>query len=238
MKEKLLLFNNPDIVCVTETHLKNNDQICIEGYKYYGLNRLLLNKHALRGSGGIGVLVKNVHFNNYLIKTCYEWKDNLFGLKLENKYSSETLIVYCIYVPPPESSRYAKETEKVFNNLVIEIYSETETDNISLCGDFNARVGRKADVLNCDIMPERRIVDHETNKRGDRLLTFIKDIKGCIVNGRITPENDDFTSVTSHKGRAVVDYCLTRQSDLNSITNMQVISSLELRPVELGVARV
>ena len=40
LKEKMILANNPDIVCITETHLQNETVINVENYSYIGLNRL------------------------------------------------------------------------------------------------------------------------------------------------------------------------------------------------------
>ena len=59
-------------------------------------------------------------------------------------------------------------------------------------------------------------------------LTMVKDIKACIVNLRITPELDDFTSIASHKGKAVVDYFITRQGDLPTMKQMEVKSSIKM----------
>ena len=45
----------------------------------------------------------------------------------------------------------------------------------------------------------------------------------CIINGRICPLNDNFTSILT-KGLAVVDYFLTRHEDLNNVLNFEVIT--------------
>ena len=66
------------------------------------------------------------------------------------------------------------------------------------------------------------------NKQGERLLSMVNDIRGCIVNGRITPMLDDFTSIAAHKGVAVVNYFVTRQCDLATIDKLEVISPMTL----------
>ena len=57
---------------------------------------------------------------------------------------------------------------------------------------------------------------------------MINEIRGCVLNGRVTPEHDGFTSVTSHKGSAVVDYFLSRQADVNAMTKLKVVSAIEV----------
>lgn len=43
------------------------------------------------------------------------------------------------------------------------------------------------------------------NQHGHELLEFLNDSKLCVLNGRITPETDSFTSI-SRKGKSIVDY--------------------------------
>ena len=44
---------------------------------------------------------------------------------------------------------------------------------------------------------------------GEKLIDFVRDMTLCIVNGRVSPEKDNYTSI-SKRGRSVVDYILTR----------------------------
>ena len=71
-------------------------------------------------------------------------------------------------------------------------------------------------------------IDDSHNQKGEKLIIFINDIKGCIVTGRVTPEHDGFMSVTAHKGRAVVDYHIVRQTDLKMVREMEVRSVVEV----------
>ena len=38
LREKIVTHGNPDIICLTETHLKKEGEIKVEGYQFYGLN--------------------------------------------------------------------------------------------------------------------------------------------------------------------------------------------------------
>ena len=67
-------------------------------------------------------------------------------------------------------------------------------------------------------------MDNVVNSQGQKLLEFLNDTRSCIVNGRITPENDNFTSVTGYRRKSVVDYCIVRNDDLSNVRKCQVIS--------------
>ena len=227
LRQKIINYGSPDIVCITETHLRQNENIALPGFIFYGLNRKT--NSITKGSGGIGILVGMHVFDQYDVNKCFEVNDNVLGLVFKCKHESESFVLYCVYLPP-ENSRYSENNELVLNNLTIEIFRQTEVDNVIICGDFNARIGKDNDIINCDStdLPERAVVDLVKNRQGDRLLSFIKDIKGCIVNGRKTPELNDFTSVTSHKGKSVVDYFIVRQCDLTYVKSMKVKSPIEI----------
>lgn len=115
------------------------------------------------------------------------------------------------------NSKYFVNNEELFNNLTIEIYKHTYLDKILICEDFNARIEEKVDVLDESMIPKRIVIDHATNPQGEKLVSFVNDIKGCVVNGRMEPNRDDYTSVASHKGLAVVDYFICRQDDFKSL---------------------
>ena len=53
--------------------------------------------------------------------------------------------------------------------------------------------------------PPRINPDQERNNHGKCFLQFLKDNRALICNGRITPEQNDFTFV-SPQGRSVPDY--------------------------------
>ena len=47
-----------DIIGLAETHLKGNEQIKLDGYRWYVHNRQKIHRKAKSGSGGVGVLIK------------------------------------------------------------------------------------------------------------------------------------------------------------------------------------
>ena len=57
MRAEVIGFYRPDVVALVETWLKGEDEISFEGYKRFGNNKRHLNKRAVRGSGGFGVVL-------------------------------------------------------------------------------------------------------------------------------------------------------------------------------------
>ena len=180
-----------------------------------------------RGSGGVGIMLRDDICTQYETDCCFMDRDNVIGMLLTCRLMRESLMIYCVYLPP-ESSRFAGENESVFNNILIDVYQRTEVDTVLICGDFNARIGTKNNCQIFDDIAPRISLDNVSNSQGDKLLSFINDIKGCIINGRVSPELNDFTSVTGYKGKAVVDYFITRQNDLNAIVKFNVIGCTEI----------
>ena len=55
-KLNIIANSGADIICLVETHLKNNQTITLDGFTWLGHNRLKLHNNAVRGSGGVGIL--------------------------------------------------------------------------------------------------------------------------------------------------------------------------------------
>ena len=229
MRQKIILYNNPDIVCICETHLRDEEKIDVQDYLYMGCNRKKLDKRALCGSGGVGILYKAELHNYYDIEKLFEFKDNIISILWTSKLTGEQLAVYSIYLPP-DSSKYGQDNEQILNSLTIDMYKNCNVDTILVSGDFNGRIGNKSDSFDCTV--PRTILDHTTNPQGLKLINFINDVKGCVVNGRVTPQLDDYTSCTAHKGKSVVDYNIVRQTDLQDVKHMEVISCTDIVRLE------
>ena len=77
--------------------------------------------------------------------------------------------------------------------------------------DMNARIGAKLDsIIDIDDTKPRdkidnNVIDKSINKHGKKIINFLLETRFEIINGRTTPSNNNFTSV-SVKGKAAVDY--------------------------------
>lgn len=68
IRAKVINFFQPDVVCLMETWLKGNEGVVFDNYEWFGHNRALLSRKAVRDSGGVGVLVKNVILQDWSVK--------------------------------------------------------------------------------------------------------------------------------------------------------------------------
>ena len=102
------------------------------------------------------------------------------------------------------------------------IYEFQNRSLITVCGDFNARVGDQEDViLGVDVLPECDIIDFNKNQYCDIFTDFLISTNMCILNGRNSKFNN-FTIVSS-KGSAVVDYVLEPYEQLSRYYNFEAI---------------
>ena len=170
--------------------------------------------NAPKGSGGVGILFKNELFNSFSINAVDKTYDGILGVKFQHKFTDYTFIGISCYLPP-ENSPWSNNTN-FLSHLISQLYIYGDVDNIFIAGDFNSRVGKLQDgIKNIDDISVRSSRDGVVNNYGRDFIDFIKDTKLCILNGRITPEYDDFTCVSS-RGRSVVDYILSPQLSLKS----------------------
>ena len=115
-----------------------------------------------------------------------------------------------------------------FTHLTNETYRHSDADSIFICGDLNARIGDKLDhISEIDDIPPRKNIDHTVNQHGNSLLDFVKDTKFCLLNGRLCPENDNFTFLST-RGRSVVDYIMTPHVCLDMCKTFKVLTCNEI----------
>ena len=138
-----------------------------------------------------------------------------------------TFIIIACYLSP-ENSIWGRNSDQFFAHLVSEVYTYSYADSVYLCGDFNARIGNKSDHIdNIDDIPPRRNIDDVINAHGHSLLDFVLDTKLCILNGRLSPEHDNYTFLSS-RGRSVVDYVITTHEGIDMCKQFKVITCNKL----------
>ena len=84
-----------------------------------------------------------------------------------------------------------------------------------LAGDFNARIGSKDYFITyIDTIPKRISIDKTTNAYCDVFIDFSKDMKLCTLNGRITPEFNNYICINT-MGNSVINYIITEHRSIN-----------------------
>ena len=85
-----------DIFGVNETFFRHNEYVTVEGYTFYAHNRKNLHRSAKRGSGGVGVFVKNELCETYAVFVLDNSYDDILWIKLSSKRTMKILSYVCV----------------------------------------------------------------------------------------------------------------------------------------------
>ena len=120
---------NSDVVCLVETHLLNHMTLDIEGYKTILHNRMEHHVRTRRGFGGVAFLIKTTIFEDYEVIVLDKEYDGICVLKLTNKYTNYTILIFGLYLPP-ENSPWGRDGLSFFAHVLSCIYQYTDVDAI------------------------------------------------------------------------------------------------------------
>ena len=90
-----------DVKAEVETCLKGEEEIVVEGYRWFGCNRCTLHRKAVRGSGGVGVLIRKEVLKQYAVKVLDSDVDDVLWVRLSNEEEEEgSLVLAACYLIP------------------------------------------------------------------------------------------------------------------------------------------
>ncbi|VDI02802.1 Hypothetical predicted protein [Mytilus galloprovincialis] len=212
---------NLHILGIAETHLMGSNSVNVDGYCWYGHNRRNIHIRAKNGSGGVGLLVRNDFDQQFNIEIVDDNTDGIMWVQFKDKRCNANMFYVCVVYLPPENSTRAVNVHEFMETLMTHIYTIPQGNLFYLCGDFNSRCSDFSDSIEgIDCLPERDIVDFQTNGYGNIFCDFLIDVNCCILNGRKTLTND-FTFVST-RGSSVVDYCILPYEMLDSFNSFSV----------------
>ena len=225
-RESVIRALDLDIICVCETFLIGDECINIEGFHWIGNNRKIISCRALRGSGGVGILIRDSLADNYSVSVLDSDAEGILWVQFTGiNHLSEDFSLCVCYLPPSNSSRGDNSVE-FFDQLKSNVYSYHNIGTFCICGDFNARCGCLQDSDSVNLC-NRLITDHgPPNGHGKSLIDFLKCADMCMLNGR-SEQGNGYTSV-SPKGLAVVDYCLVPIDAFTQFTNFKILDILDV----------
>lgn len=146
LRENVIVKSNLDIVGICETHLMSNEGISIDNYVWFGNNRKTISPRARKGSGGVGILVKESVLQHFSINVIDCELEGTLCVQFTSLESSDSFQCVCVcYLPPANSSR-GNNASEFFEHLLGTIHALQEVENICVCGDFNARCGSKQEL--------------------------------------------------------------------------------------------
>ncbi len=146
---------NPDILCISETHLQKERTLRIDGYEYVPYNRTITHKDAPKTFGVIETFVKDTRFDLYDVKSIDKNIEGIQGLMFKYRFAEFSFIVFNCYLALV-SSPYGKNETEFFSHLIFQLYLNNAAEIVYFCGDFNARTGNLKDSIeDIDSMPPR-----------------------------------------------------------------------------------
>ncbi len=209
-------LNKFDIIFLTESWLTKKVEFA--NFQTHCLPATKMNSRGGRYSGGIIVLIRE-NITKYV--KLHMKKDYGLWLKINKSTLNmdENLYIGGIYLPPSDS-RYA--IPSVFETIEKDIVQLSETGNILLTGDYNARTGNLPDyVLNykgdekaelnhitdCQTEPVGRVnLDVEHNCYGQKLLNLCKNLDLLLLNGRTIGDVPGMYTFHGQNGSSTIDY--------------------------------
>jgi hypothetical protein len=221
VRKGVILNFGADIVCLGETHLKGTDEIYVDGYKFVGNNRKLTHVNAIRGSGGVAFLIREIFLTNYNYTVVDKNRNDILAIKFVEKHGSFSFLIINGYLPP-ENSVWGRDATGFMSHILNIVYSNSDCNMVFFVGDVNARLGELSDYIDgVDHLPCRKILDFCKNSHGDAFIDLLLESKLCVLNGRLTADLDNYTSV-SPKGSSVVDYIAVNHEAFDKCKQFQV----------------
>ena len=160
------------------------------------------------------------------------------GIKLKNKINDFLIGIVGFYLSP-DNNRYGRDSEGFFNNAAALWEDFSDCDLLLGSGDLNARTKETLDYIpdiDGDFISKRSNPDQTKNSHGDSFLTFLKENRTIILNGRITPHLNNFTFVSPHRGVSVPDYqfCpvdhIQYSTEMKTLLMSDIVNSFKLHP--------
>ena len=131
-------------------------------------------------------------------------------MKIRSERGREALYIGCVYMPTDSTS--VSVMDSCYESLKEDVLSCREKGKVVLLGDFNARVGRSAQIDDVVGM----FGENMCNASGNRLLLFLNEVELMICNGR------KLVSEPSLKQKSIIDYIITDAQLLELSGNVHV----------------
>ena len=217
-----------DIFIFTETHCKGDESVEFDNYVIYKNNRIPHIK-AKKGSGGIAIGIHCSVMNSHTMLSVFCGVDGQIAIKIRCNVTEITVGVLGLYLSP-DSYRYGQDAEGFFNEASALWQELQDCDLIVGGGDVNARTKDLLDYIpeiDGQLIPKRFNPDNFKNAHAESFITFLKDNRSVILNGRVTPALNSYTFI-SRRGCSVPDYMFSTIDNLHLCTKMEILPILDI----------
>ena len=211
---ELLAKHNLDVVAGQESWEKEETRIDVEGYKWFVKPRIKQNSP--RGDGGVVFLVRECLVNEVEFINTVMYEESVW-MKIRSERGREALYLGCVYMPTDSTS--ISVMDSCYERLKEDVLSLRAKGKVVLLGDFNARVGRSAQLDDVVGM----FGQNTCNASGNRLLSFLNEVELMICNGRKLVTEPEWTRIRpSLKQKSIIDYIITDAQLLEVSGNVHV----------------
>ena len=168
--------------------------------------------------------MNNTVLQCHTLLSVFKGIDGQIAIKLKCNETEVKIGILGLYLSP-DSYRYGQDAEGFFNQASVLWQDLSDCDLVLGSGDVNSRTKEIADFIpdiDGKLIPPRVNPDKSKNKHAESFLTFLKDNRSIILNGRVTPENNNYTFVST-RGCSVPDYFFCPVDNLYSCIEMKTI---------------
>ena len=124
-------------------------------------------------------------------------------MKIRSERGWEALYIGCMYIPTDSTSFVM---DSCYERLKEDVLSFREKGKVVFLGDFNARVGRSAQLDDVVGM----FGENTCNASGNRLLSFLNEVELMICKWRKLVCEPEWTRIRpSLKQKSIIDYIIT-----------------------------
>ena len=118
--ENIVIQLNYDIFAISESHLRPNESITLNGYTWYGHNRAQLSINAVRGSGGVRVFIKDSVLSLFDVYDLDKSYGGIFWIKLVAKQDESLQIYVWRYILDKISCKAGREPSNICMRLLFD----------------------------------------------------------------------------------------------------------------------
>ena len=199
----------PSVVCITETHLIDEDKLEIDGYEIRRNNR---------NNDGGGILIAVHEKISHLmieVEKKKEIEESLW-VTIDNKQTQ--LRIGVIYTPQ-ESRTSAEQYRTMYESITEQVSAAKQRkEKLLLLGDFNCKIGET-------IKGNKK----EISKSGPNFLKMIRDNKLCVLN---TMEKcKGVWTRAEGQCRSVLDYIVIDEDQEQAVKKITIDEEREFAPV-------
>ena len=229
-KEFVDYINSLDLVIFLETMKLDTYVPLLSNFEYCHFQRKFQHARARKPSGGIGILIRTELLQNKSI-TIIKNSDFVVWVKIKQTVGGD-IYLGAIYIPPLDSTSTITsfQDNNAYHLIQDDITHFSTLGHVTLCGDFNARIGTLQDFIVMpgsdkdnvvDCIPSkfnshleflnypRYSEDSKVNRYGKDLIELCKSSDLRIMNGYFNSDNTTgtFTCYTAN-GKSLIDYLI------------------------------